>query len=207
MRSKAKFWNKIAKKYAAQPIKDEATYEKKLEITQSYFTPDMHLLEIGCGTGSTAIRHAPLVSHIRAVDVSEKMLSIGHDRAAKAKVSNITFECNTVDATEMKHETYDMVLALSLLHLLENRQETISRVYNTLKPGGLFVTSTACLMDGFGWLRFMIPVMQFFGRAPYVAFFSASDLETEFRGAGFEVEHNWQPGPQKGVFMVLRKPA
>lgn len=45
----------MAKRYARQPIADEAAYRRKLEVTRTYFRPDMHVLEFGCGTGSTAL--------------------------------------------------------------------------------------------------------------------------------------------------------
>ena len=60
----SKFWNKRADKYSQRPIADESAYQKKLETTRRYFQPDMEILEIGCGTGSTAIAHAPFVKHI-----------------------------------------------------------------------------------------------------------------------------------------------
>jgi cyclopropane fatty-acyl-phospholipid synthase-like methyltransferase len=60
------FWNKLADKYSRRPVADEAAYKKKLEVTRKYFEPNMEVLEIGCGTGSTAIAHAPFVRHIRA---------------------------------------------------------------------------------------------------------------------------------------------
>ena len=56
-----RFWNWNAERYARQAIADEASYQKKLAITQSYLTPDMRVVEFGCGTGSTAIVHAPKV--------------------------------------------------------------------------------------------------------------------------------------------------
>ena len=59
MSQSVKFWDKIADKYSKQPIADEASYQKKLNITQDYFKPDMKVLEFGCGTGSTAIIHSP----------------------------------------------------------------------------------------------------------------------------------------------------
>ena len=69
MNRSTKFWDKIADKYAKQPIADEAAYQKKLQVTQGHFHSDMEVLELGCGTGSTAIIHAPHVKHIRAVDI------------------------------------------------------------------------------------------------------------------------------------------
>lgn len=207
MVSSAKFWDKIARKYGAQPIRDEEAYAKKLELTQSYFAPDMELLEIGCGTGSTAIKHAGHVKHIRAVDISSEMIAIGKERAAEANADNITFECSTIEDMALSPDSYDMVLGLSIVHLLEDRHTAIRRIFESLKPGGRFVSSTVCIKDGFGLLGMLIPVMQFFGKAPFVAKFSTAELEADFRAAGFEIEHNSKPGHKAVAFMVVRKPA
>jgi len=65
MNQSVKFWDKIAERYSRQPVADEAAYQKKLQVTREYLKPDMEVLEFGCGTGSTAIAHAPYVKHIR----------------------------------------------------------------------------------------------------------------------------------------------
>ena len=41
MNTSARFWNNVAKDYSKQPIADEATYQKKLQITREYFRPNM----------------------------------------------------------------------------------------------------------------------------------------------------------------------
>ena len=64
MDRETKFWNKLADKYSRQSVRDEAGYQKKLEVTREYLQPDMEVLEIGCGTGSTAIAHAPAPLHL-----------------------------------------------------------------------------------------------------------------------------------------------
>ena len=82
-----KFWNKVAERYSKQPIADEAAYQKKLQITREYFQPDMEILEFGCGTGSTAIAHAPYVKHIQAIDISSKMIEIAQGKADAQNVA------------------------------------------------------------------------------------------------------------------------
>mgnify|MGYP001231838851 CR=1 FL=1 len=49
-----RFWDKSAEKYAAQKVADEETYRIKLERTGALFTPEMTVMEFGCGTGTTA---------------------------------------------------------------------------------------------------------------------------------------------------------
>ena len=137
----AKFWDRIAERYAKRPVADEAAYRKKLDIARGYLRPDMEVLELGCGTGSTAIVHAPHVKHIRAVDISSDMLVIANRKAGAANIENITFERSAFDDLEVADGSTDAVLALSILHLLEDRDVAITRVHNMLKPGGVFVTN------------------------------------------------------------------
>ena len=52
--SQARFWDRIAPKYAADPIADLAGYEATLQRVQGLLSTQHDVLEIGCGTGSTA---------------------------------------------------------------------------------------------------------------------------------------------------------
>ena len=205
MAESARFWNKMAVRYSKQPIKDEEAYQKKLEMTRSYFKPDMHLLEIGCGTGSTAILHAPHVQHIHAVDISSAMLDIAREKTQKQNIENISFECSTVADLDVANESYDMVLALSVLHLLQDKEAAIRKMYQTLKPGGLFVTSTVCLADNMKFIKWIKPIGRFFGVFPFFEVFKAQELEDAMVNAGFKIEKNWQPGKNKAVFIIGRK--
>jgi len=200
------FWDKIAEKYAKDPIADEESYQSKLKKTQEYFTPEMQVLEIGCGTGSTAIIHAPFVKHIRATDISSEMLRIAKEKADAKGINNITFEGTSIDDLSVSDESVDMVMAHSILHLLEDREAAIGQVFNMLKPGGLFVSSTICMSDGMWFLRPVIPLMQLFGKAPEtVKFFTKRELLNSLSNAGFRIDCQWQSGKTKAVFIVAKK--
>ena len=86
MDQSAKFWDRIAKRYSKRPVADEAAYQKKLQVTREYILPDMEVLVLGCGTGSTAIAHAPYVKHILAIDISPKMIDIAQGKAEAKNV-------------------------------------------------------------------------------------------------------------------------
>ena len=81
----AKFWDKIAARYARRPVPDEAVYQRKLALTREYLRPGAHLLEFGCGTGSTAIAHAPHLADILATDISAEMLAWSTTRLSLKK--------------------------------------------------------------------------------------------------------------------------
>lgn len=206
MGNAAKFWDRIAARYSRQPIADKASYQRKLKITQKYLNTDMEVLEIGCGTGTTAIIHSPYVKHIKAIDISEKMIEIARSKADAQGIANISFERCTIEELKVGEQTIDVVLGLSILHLLDNKEEVIAKVFEILKPGGRFISSTACLDDNIPWLKLILPVGKLIGLMPSVTFFTKEQLEVWLSDAGFDIEYSWLPGKGKAVFVVAKKP-
>ena len=199
------FWNKLADKYSRRPIADEAAYEKKLDVTRQYFEPDMEVLEIGCGTGTTAIAHAPFVKHIHATDLSTRMVEIAKDKAKAAGIDNVTFAASSVDALEVPEASLDVVMAHNLLHLLEDKEKAVADIHTMLKPGGVFVSSTACIGDMMFLLRLIIPVGRLLRLFPLVKVFSVAELKTALENAGFAIDYEWQPKKSAAAFIICRK--
>jgi ubiquinone/menaquinone biosynthesis C-methylase UbiE len=199
------FWNKTADRYSRRPVSDEAAYQKKLDKTREYFQPDMEVLEIGCGTGSTAIAHAPFVGHIRASDLSPRMIEIARDKAKTAGIDNVTFEVSSVEGLDVPDGSIDVVMAHNILHLLEDRERAIADIHRMLKPGGVFVSSTACIGDMMLPLRLIIPVGRFLRLFPLVKIFSVAELKESVENAGFEVDYEWQPKKSAAAFIICKK--
>jgi 2-polyprenyl-3-methyl-5-hydroxy-6-metoxy-1,4-benzoquinol methylase len=200
----------MARKYAQTPVSNEAVYREKLACTQKYFTPQTEVFEFGCGTGSTALEHAPHVARIVATDISAKMLEIGREKADAAKLTNIEFRQLAVDEFEPPSAACDVVLALNLIHLLGEPESTMDKLATMLKPGGLFVQSTVCLADGGSaklllW-RILIPLMQLIGKAPFVSYLSRKQLRRALERSGFEIVHEREPAKGEAAFIIARKP-
>ena len=206
MKPSAKFWDRHAKGYAKRPVANQAAYEEKLRVTRTFFDPTMEVLEFGCGTGSTALAHAPFVKHILATDISSKMLEIAEAKAEASGIENVTFKRVAFDEIDAPAEGFDAILGLSILHLLDDRNPAIARVHEMLKPGGIFVSSTACLGDTMKWFKLIAPIGRFFGLIPLVRIFTEQELVTSITECGFQIEHQWRPEKSVGVFIVARKP-
>ena len=207
MADSQKFWDKTAARYARSPVADEATDQRKLAETQEFLEPTMRVLEFGCGTGSTAVHHAPHLAHIDALDISQNMLNIGQQKAAEAGVENVTFSRGTLAEFAAEDESLDAVLGLNVMHLLPDRVETIREVARILKPGGLFVSSTVCLASSpLRFIRFVAPLARMLGLMPELFIFSEAALADEIRSAGFEIERQWHHGRDGvAVFIIARK--
>lgn len=203
----SRFWDRMAQRYSRKPVVDEAAYQRKLEVTREHFRPDMEVLELGCGTGSTAIAHSPHVKHIHAVDSSSKMIDIARRKAEAQNITNITFECSTIEDVTAADGTLDAVLALSVLHLLEDREAVIRKAHRMLKPHGIFVTSTPCIADTMRWFGPIAAIGRCLGLIPLIRVFTAKELEESLRAAGFSLSFRWQPGKGKALFIVGTKRA
>lgn len=207
MSTSDKFWDSKAEGYAKSPISDEETYQKKLTETQATFSPEMRILEFGCGTGTTTVHHAPHVQHIDAIDISQNMIEIGRRKASESNIDNITFTRGDLAEFNADSASLDAVLGLNVIHLLPDRQSVLTEVARILKPGGVFVSSTGCL--GSSYLRFIklfVPLGKFLGLMPDVFVLTESELATEIENAGFAIESQWHHGINDiNVFIIARK--
>ena len=218
MQDTAKFWDGIAEKYAKSPIKDMDAYSYTLERTRSHLGPRDRVLELGCGTGSTALLIAPGVGEITASDVSPGMIAVGRRKAEAEGVGNIRFVAADVLDRGLGEGPYDAILAFNMLHLLPDLPETLARVNGLLKPGGHFISKTICRpVPGSGWTRErmfftlmmgLLPLMQMVGKAPFVRIARIAELEAAITGTGFEIiETGNYPAQPPRRFIVARKRA
>jgi 2-polyprenyl-3-methyl-5-hydroxy-6-metoxy-1,4-benzoquinol methylase len=187
MTTDAAFWNDLAEEYAAKPVDNPDAFERKIAITKARMTARDVVLDIGCGTGSLALRLAPSAAHVHGLDVSSEMVRIARGKAQDQRIDNVTFHVGAFDDTftALADESLDGLCAYSLLHLVADRQAALDQIFRLLKPGGFFVSSTVCL--GGSWVPYgvMLPVMRWLGKAPMVKIVSIPTLVDEMGRAGF----------------------
>jgi len=202
-----KFWNKTAENYAKKPLPNEDVYQKKLQMTQQYFNKDMSVLEFGCGTGSTALVHAPYVKNYLATDISSKMLEIAKTKLAQTEIDNLQFEMTTLEQLSSPTESFDAILAMSIIHLVDDPKASIDRSYDLLAPNGIFISSTPCISGLWKLLKLVLPLARPLGLLPSVHFFSHDQLVSDITHAGFIIEKQWIPEENKMTsFIIARKP-
>lgn len=206
MKTSDQFWDGIADRYARRRISDEASYAETLARSRACLNATDHMLEVGCGTGTTAQKLAPFVDHVTAIDSAARMIGIARSRAAEQNVANVTFLHATIDDLADGDETFDVVAAYNLLHLLEDIPAFLTGIRSVLRPGGMFLSKTPCLAEKTVLLRPLIWGMQKAGMAPMVRFFNAMDLEQMIRDAGFDIiEADHIPARTGPRFIIARR--
>lgn len=207
MQSTASFWDKMAPGYAAKPISDTDAYEATVARIKAHLPQDARLLELGCGTGGTALKLADAASEIYATDISGGMIA---EALKRPQHPNVSFGVGDVFDPSLETGRFDVVMALNLVHLVPDSVAFFARVRALVKPGALFICKTPCLAEGglgfkFGLLKAALPLLQWLGKAPSVRSFSVSELEDEIAAAGFEIiETGNYPAKPPNHFVVAR---
>lgn len=203
----ARFWDRIAPKYASDPIKDMAGYERTIARTRDWLSPSHSVLELGCGTGTSALLLAPSVARITGSDLSGAMIAIATEKATAQGRDNVSFVVGSAEDAIGDEGSCDAVLAFNLLHLVGDRQAAFRQIRRLLKPGGLFISKTPCLAEMTVLIRLAVPLMRMIGKAPHVSFFTAEALERDVTAAGFTVLERARHGSRRRdprIFLVAR---
>lgn len=206
---KSRYWDKVARSYAAAPIADMVGYERTLECVHQWLRPTNRALEVGCGTGTTALRLAPLVASYLGTDVSAHMVAIARVKLALHPRPGLQFEAADADAPLANGAHYDAILAFSVLHLVQDLDATIAACSAVLVPGGLLISKTPCLAEMnplIPWV--LVPLMRAIGKAPPVHNLDQDALCAAMKRQGLEilaVERHAGKGRDVRPFIVARK--
>ena len=205
--SPEKFWNLIAPKYAASPITDIAAYQKKIEKLKSYLSSKDYVLDIGCGTGTQCDDLAKNVKHVTGIDISSKLLAIAEMRKVEREITNVEFVQTTVFDERFESGSFNVVMAFYVLHFCEDIDEVFRRIYNILKPGGLFIQETACLGEKNIITGKLIRLGGKLGFLPLINLLSTRQIEQALGQTGFcVVEKSRFSASNDEYTLIAKKP-
>ena len=186
--SDARFWDRTSRKYARSAIADRDGYTRTLDRTLALFDATDRVLELGCGTGTTALRLAGEVKSYLATDFSEGMIAIAEEKHRADPVPGLEFRIATADSPELEIRRFDAVLGFNYLHLVRDLPGTLQRIHALLAADGLFISKTPCLGDMNPLIRLvLLPAMRATGLAPHAGAFSIAELSRLISSAGFDI--------------------
>ncbi len=198
-----RFWNRFADRYAARPIKDTAAYAALLTEVAGRLQPTDKVLEIGCGTGGTAIALAPHVAAYTATDFSAEMVRIAK---AKPAPDNLRFTVATA-RTALDGGPFDAICAFNVLHLVDDLPGLLTDCCRNLRPGGLLINKTWCFADLGRRPRMLFAALKAFGLFPPAAFLTETQLHKMLQDAGFViVDHRVFGSRTQNPTLIARKP-
>jgi len=199
------FWNLIAEKYAATPISNKSAYQAKIEKIRSYLNPDFQVLDIGCGTGTQCADIANNVQHAIGIDTCAKLIKIASRRMLDRNLSNVDFLKTSLFDPRFQPESFDAIMAFYVLHLIEDFESVINRVFYLLKPGGIFISESVCLGDKNKFQGYAIRIAGKMGLFPLINLLKTEQVEQELDKAGFQLCDKQIFNPTKPEYTFIAK--
>lgn len=205
----AQFWDKISRRYSKSKVSDQPGYERSLERTREYLNESSTVLELGCGTGTTALALADSTESYLATDISPSMIDIAQEKLAAEPASGLVFQVATAQALADGNQKYDAIVGFNYLHLVRELPDVLKSIHSMLASDGLFISKTPCVGNMNPFIRWvLIPILRAIGKAPYVDPFKADALTDHLKTAGFEVvlnENHASNGKGYRPYIVVRK--
>jgi ubiquinone/menaquinone biosynthesis C-methylase UbiE len=100
------------------------------------------VLDLATGPGTLAVRIAPLVAHVVAVDFAEKMIDELRANVARLGLRNVEARVMDGQALELEEATTDVVASMFGWFLFADRARGLAEIHRVLRPGGrVLVTS------------------------------------------------------------------
>lgn len=160
------FWDMVAPVYDLLESANGRVYKKMLGYSASLVNEGDSVLECAAGTAEISIAVSEKASHILCTDMSENMLDVAKEKCRKKGISNIEFaERNIFDLPE-EDETYDVVIAANVLHLVENPENAVKELMRVLKRGGKLLVPTFITTNKDGSPMNLIKIYRLFGFNP-----------------------------------------
>jgi ubiquinone/menaquinone biosynthesis C-methylase UbiE len=206
-----KFWDKQAKKYDESEKQFASVYKDIIAKTVKYLNLNDNVLDYGCATGTKTIELSDKVRHIHGLDISTGMIQEAIKKTDALKIPNISFSRGTIYDTDLEKASFDKIVAYGILHLLEDKERAVQRIHELLKPGGLFISTTACMKNKMP-LKKRLEVATYvllnrLGLFPlYLNLFKTGDVEKLMEGRKFKIiEKEKIFEGIAAVFIVARK--
>lgn len=105
-----------------------------------------NILEIACGTGELTLQLLPKLApdtKYTSVDLSDTMIEAAKAKKAKMNLDKLEvdhkfMQANAQDLQNFENESFDLVIAPLVLHLVPEPEKMLSEVKRVLKKGGKF---------------------------------------------------------------------
>jgi len=103
------------------------------------------VLDVCCGTGSSAIPAAELVGtsgFVIGIDLAERLLALAREKARQRALQNIAFRAADMLELDYRVESFDVVLCVFGIFFVPDMPAAVRQLWRLVRPGGKFAITT-----------------------------------------------------------------
>jgi ubiquinone/menaquinone biosynthesis C-methylase UbiE len=117
-------------------------------IQEITLTPEMDVLDFGCGTGLLTFALQPFVRSITGVDSSQGMLDVFKTKIKEQNLNNVKAEYIDLEKGDVLKGSYNLIVSSMTLHHIRNITPLLKQFYSILLPSGQLAIADLDLDDG-----------------------------------------------------------
>ncbi len=112
-----------------------------LEIILDKINPNftMTVLDVATGAGHVAMKIAPFVKSVNAIDITPKMIEILKQNINHKNIKNIVAEIMPADNLKFKEDTFDIITCRFATHHFSDVKKFLSEIKRVLKHNGKLI--------------------------------------------------------------------
>lgn len=141
------FWNTFARFYDVTEALNGAVYREMVSLTAQLVPHGADVLDCAAGTGELTLAAARKARSVVCTDYSGEMLKVARKKAKKRRFANIKFERANIFHLDYSDETFDIVIAGNVLHLLDNPENAVRELCRVTKKDGKILLPTFMTRD------------------------------------------------------------
>ena len=197
-------WDRVAGIYdLTSGRRNREVNDKMVHFIASKVKAEDVVLECACGTGLITQVIQPLCRQLIATDLSVNMLAQTRKKCGKA--SNLTVELADITHLQYPSNSFDLVIAGNIIHLLNNPKKALDELSRVCRDGGRIIVPTYVQKDGENpslWIK----LLRFFG-IPIKNSFSFKEYQQLFKDAGYsDVTYTFVEGKLSCAIAEINNP-
>ena len=148
-----KKWDDLNMRFM-KPTGDEMIRALQLSDTDT-------VLDVATGTGEPGLTMAAMLTRgkVIATDLSEEMLAVAAENAAKRNIKNFETRCCDVSVLPFEDNSFDAVSCRFGFNLFPDMQLALSEMVRVLKPGGRIATGVWGTAEKNSWTAISMGIM------------------------------------------------
>lgn len=162
--------------------------------------PEDTVLECACGTGLLTVPMARKSRHVTATDLSEGMMKKAQKKLAGS--SNVSFETANITNLPYENNSFDVVVAANVIHLLDNPDKALEEMKRVCRPGGRIIIPTY-ITDQKADVKLTVGLLKKIG-ANIQKEFTYDEYKEFFRSRGIKASYKVVKGHMPCAFALIK---